>query len=124
MLGKFLTIFFGCHKKPERSFFINGRQLPVCARCTGILCGYFLGILISVLWKCPNWGLSLLLAVPMLVDGIIQRITTYLSNNPLRFITGILFGIATIFIIVNYHILIYKVVGYMVKNNIIFKKVP
>ncbi|MDY3097688.1 DUF2085 domain-containing protein, partial [Methanobrevibacter sp.] len=24
-----------CHRNPERSFFINGHQLPVCARCTG-----------------------------------------------------------------------------------------
>jgi uncharacterized membrane protein len=25
-----------CHQRPERSFFIDGHQLPVCARCTGL----------------------------------------------------------------------------------------
>jgi len=25
-----------CHQKPDRSFFIDGHQLPVCARCTGL----------------------------------------------------------------------------------------
>ena len=25
-----------CHQLPERSFFIDGRQLPVCARCLGL----------------------------------------------------------------------------------------
>jgi uncharacterized membrane protein len=25
-----------CHQKPERSFFLDGHQLPVCARCTGL----------------------------------------------------------------------------------------
>lgn len=25
-----------CHQRPERSFHIAGRQMPVCARCTGL----------------------------------------------------------------------------------------
>jgi uncharacterized membrane protein len=25
-----------CHQRPERSFFLEGHQLPVCARCTGL----------------------------------------------------------------------------------------
>ena len=25
-----------CHQRPERSFFWDGHQLPVCARCTGL----------------------------------------------------------------------------------------
>jgi uncharacterized membrane protein len=25
-----------CHQRPERSFVVNGRQFPVCARCTGL----------------------------------------------------------------------------------------
>jgi uncharacterized membrane protein len=30
---------FICHQRPERSFFVHGRQLPVCARCTGLYVG-------------------------------------------------------------------------------------
>ena len=30
---------FICHQRPERSFFINGHQLAVCARCTGLYAG-------------------------------------------------------------------------------------
>lgn len=30
---------FICHQRPERSFFIAGHQLPVCARCTGLYVG-------------------------------------------------------------------------------------
>jgi uncharacterized membrane protein len=25
-----------CHQQPERSFFLDGDQFPVCARCTGL----------------------------------------------------------------------------------------
>jgi uncharacterized membrane protein len=30
---------FICHQRPERSFVVHGRQLPVCARCTGLYVG-------------------------------------------------------------------------------------
>jgi uncharacterized membrane protein len=33
-LGQFI-----CHQRPERSFFFHGRQLAVCARCTGLYAG-------------------------------------------------------------------------------------
>jgi uncharacterized membrane protein len=34
-----------CHQRPERSFFIDGHQLPVCARCTGLYLSGALGLL-------------------------------------------------------------------------------
>ena len=34
-----------CHQIPERSFFWEGRQLPVCARCTGLYVSGVLGLL-------------------------------------------------------------------------------
>ncbi|HYB96007.1 MAG TPA: DUF2085 domain-containing protein [Vicinamibacterales bacterium] len=36
-----------CHQQAARSFFIDGRQLPVCARCTGL---YASGAIAFALW--------------------------------------------------------------------------
>lgn len=40
-----------CHQIPERSFFIDGRQLPVCARCTALYLGALAGLLGWCAWK-------------------------------------------------------------------------
>ena len=41
-----------CHQRPDRSFFIEGHQLPVCARCTGL---YLSGAIALVGW----WAMKL-----------------------------------------------------------------
>jgi len=46
-----------CHQRPDRSFFWDGHQLPVCARCTGL---YLSGALAFATWC----GLRLLRASP------------------------------------------------------------
>jgi uncharacterized membrane protein len=33
-----------CHQLPDRSFFVDGRQLPVCARCTGLYVSGLAGV--------------------------------------------------------------------------------
>ena len=40
-----------CHQLPERSFFIGGRQVPVCARCTGLYLSAAAGLLGWCAWK-------------------------------------------------------------------------
>ncbi len=102
-MAKFLRIFFGCHARPDRSFYFRGKQFPICARCTGELVGMILCIPTLILWGCPSFGIVLLLMVPLIVDGSIQKLTSYESGNIRRLITGILFGMALIFIFVYFH---------------------
>lgn len=87
----------GCHQMPERSFFYKGYQFPVCARCTGLIIGYLLGVLIYFL-KVLNWKIAIILCIPLVLDGGSQYLNWRISNQVLRLITGILCGIGIIFL--------------------------
>lgn len=90
---KWLPIVFGCHCRPDRSFFVRGIQFPLCARCTGQLVGALTAL--GTLWIArPALPVLALLLVPLIADGIIQLCTAYVSTNPRRFVTGVLFGYA------------------------------
>ncbi len=87
---------FNCHQKASRSFFINGNEMPFCARCTAIFIGMLVGGLIAFFKRFEldvRWILAGL--VPMALDGGIQLITTYESTNLLRFLTGFPAGLIT-----------------------------
>lgn len=118
MDGKYLNIwiksmdfcckYFGCHQLPERSFFIKGYQMPICARCTGIIIGYIVGIITLFFNVTLNIFTCLLLIVPMVLDGSIQYLTSYHSNNIKRLITGLLSGFGLILLIKAIIIIIFK----------------
>lgn len=84
--------YWGCHQIPERSFFINGYQFPVCARCTGIIVGYILSLVCCFTKEIVSWKVALLSITPMAVDGGLQYTTKYQSKNQRRFWTGFLAG--------------------------------
>lgn len=93
----FYGIFY-CHKLPERSFFWQGRQFPLCSRCTGIALGYILGIVLLPFFNTPAPWSYFVMSLPLVIDGIFQHYGYWESTNLIRFITGILFGSAVIFL--------------------------
>lgn len=101
--------YWGCHQIPERSFFIRGYQLPVCARCTGIIIGYFFAITLWFIWS-PGWYIAFLL-IPLTLDGVTQYVQWRTSNNILRLVTGVLFGysvLTLLFILISYVVSLFK----------------
>ena len=87
-----------CHQMPERSFFLGSYQFPLCARCTGIMLGRVLAVLLFPFVLLPMQTALLVLPILMLplpIDGLTQRFTKYESNNLKRVITGILWGFST-----------------------------
>ncbi|MDR2971001.1 MAG: DUF2085 domain-containing protein [Bacteroidales bacterium] len=85
--------FVSCHRMPERSFFYKGKQFPLCARCTGIYIGYIAIFIFAITLTYLPLLWSLLLLFPAVIDGLTQAFYHRESNNILRLITGILFGI-------------------------------
>lgn len=89
-----------CHRIPERSFFIKGHQFPVCARCTG----FYTGLAVFLVWNYfynLNYDintliLSMILMIPVAIDGFTQYFGPRESTNTLRFITGFIGGIGLI----------------------------
>jgi uncharacterized membrane protein len=87
----------GCHQLPERSFFIKGYQMPVCARCTGVIIGYLLAVPGFLIFGI-NSILSIFGCICMFTDWSLQTCKIRSSTNKGRLITGILggYGIMTI----------------------------
>lgn len=99
-----------CHRITERSFMINGRQLPLCARCTGMYLGAALAVL--SLWLSGRIRYTALPSLPILltllgfiaimgVDGL-NSYSHFFPNAPhlyqprnwLRLLTGMGTGLA------------------------------
>ncbi len=92
----YLSGDFMCHQHADRSFFINGNQMPYCARCTGIFLGLAFGALIGTIYRTRiGFGLYLLTIVPLGIDGVLQLLTPYESTNLIRILTGTLVGTFT-----------------------------
>ena len=89
---------FNCHTIKERSFFINGNQMPFCARDVAIFFGLAIGLGLVLFIRIPlKWWWLIGGLVPIGLDGGLQLITSYESNNLFRLLTGGLAGLITSF---------------------------
>ena len=84
-----------CHQIASRSLFVNGNEMPFCARDFGLFIGLAAGFGLMTFYRYKvNPILALVGLVPMGIDGGLQLITSYESNNPLRLATGTIAGLA------------------------------
>lgn len=109
LLGKADAVGYAiCHRISVRSFHIHGRQLPLCARCSGMFAGAMLGLIYQIAQgrkgKMPPtlvmvifgllalaWVLDGANSFTMLVPGIPS---VYETQNWTRLITGTGMGLA------------------------------
>lgn len=100
-----------CHQIPARSYFFGGRQLPLCARCSGQFLGALFGLgLLLILGRgraglLPPAGILALLLGFFVVWGfdgfnsylaLLELPHLYEPHNSLRVATGALQGVALI----------------------------
>jgi uncharacterized membrane protein len=87
-----------CHGIASRCFVVWGVPMPICARCTAIYAGLFLGLLSFMAMPWMNEQvLRVILFVsvlPLALDGITQLLHYRESTNALRSGTGLLVGLA------------------------------
>jgi len=110
-----------CHQISSRTIYLNGNEMPVCARDASLFLFLSVGLMIAAVVKPEDsvsrmflslfptgmrsrlekgnrpvfftWLVSLLCLAPIALDGGLQLVTPYESTNALRFITGIPSGI-------------------------------
>lgn len=94
-----------CHQMPERSFYVAGHPLAVCARCMGIYVGFAAAALVYPLLRslrqteAPRRAWLLAALLPMGVDFSLGFLGIWQNTHTSRFMTGLLVGAATVFYI-------------------------
>ena len=99
----------GCHQREDRSFKIGELQFPICSRCTGILFGQIISVILIIFKINIPIYLDFIFLLIMFLDWFIQYKKIKESTNFRRFITGSLAGIAQINIIYQFIIFIINV---------------
>jgi uncharacterized membrane protein len=105
----YLTGRLLCHQLPERSFFLWGAQMPVCARCTGIYAGAAVAAIVASSLAAPKHGrreggsaakLALLgAALPTLATLVYEWTTGQTPANWIRASAGVPIGVVVAWIV-------------------------
>jgi uncharacterized membrane protein len=82
-----------CHRRKDRSIRFFGLEQVFCARCLGILLGGAAGLVCVILHYRIDLIWSLLLLLPLVLDGFLQLVRERESTNAVRLATGFLFGV-------------------------------
>jgi len=102
VLGSLLS--FGCHQEPEKSFVLFGESFGLCVRCTGIYFSMLLATIIYPLIRKRDYSVLwiFLFIAPLSLDVITEKYLFFrVSNNEIRLITGVLFGLVLPYFIIS-----------------------
>lgn len=92
-----------CHQLPERSFYVAGYPLAVCARCAGIYVGYTVTLLLYPLVRslrrtdAPARVWLFAAAAPTAIDFLVNFTGLWHNTHSSRALTGAILGAAAVF---------------------------
>ena len=105
---------FICHQLPERSFHLQGAQLPVCARCLGLYGGGAFGSVIAasavvrhrinrgqpLLAQARRWRWTAVAAIPTVATVVLEWGFGWPISNTVRAVAALPVGVAVAFVVV------------------------
>ena len=87
------TFMFSCHQQPDRSFWVLGYPVALCARCLGFYLGVMLTSGFMVFKQIKINRLSyLILSILILIDISLNFLFHVNTSNLIRFFVGITMG--------------------------------
>ena len=86
-----------CHQRPDRSFCLDGRQVPVCARCTGLYSGAAFAVPLALVAATTVAGsrartLALVAGLPTVVTWSLEFAGLAHFSNAVRFLAALPLG--------------------------------
>ena len=108
-----------CHQLPTRCLRICGLPMGLCSRCFGIYLGLFIaGLYLTGERQMPKgiYLKSITLVTPLLIDTFTQLLKLRTSNNDMRLLTGLMFGLGMGMLISRMMLPFYEKGRILVKN--------
>jgi uncharacterized membrane protein len=93
-----------CHQRPDRSFFLEGRQVPVCARCTGLYAGAALAVPVALVTASAIAGnrartIALVAGLPTAITWSLEFAGLAHFSNATRFAAALPLGAAAAWLV-------------------------
>jgi uncharacterized membrane protein len=97
---------FICHQRPDRSFFISGHQMPVCARCTGLYAGAAIAGPLALIFAVSitsqrSRAILGIAALPTLLTWTLEFVGLVPFSNASRFVAALPLGFAAAWLVLS-----------------------
>jgi uncharacterized membrane protein len=95
-----------CHQRPDRCFWIHGRPMPVCARCSGLYAGAAFAAPLALVWAAQLSGrrartVAAAAALPTLITWCLEVAGLTHPSNTVRLIAGLPLGFAAAWLVLS-----------------------